>query len=100
MMSSKRVQVQILDKDYQVACPPNERDALLSAAEELDVRMRQARNSGAVLGSDRLAVMVALNLCYELQQSKKNICSSPGTDEALKSMASQLDDALAMSEDV
>lgn len=68
MPESKTVVVNILDKDYQIACPPEEREALRSAATELDKRMRAIRNTGSVIGLDRIAVMAALNLCHELQQ--------------------------------
>lgn len=78
MQEQTRVQVKILDKDFQVACPVEERDALLLAAHELDKRMRQVRNSGAMVGIDRVAVMVALNLCHELNECKKNASEHSG----------------------
>ena len=68
-MSTETVVVHILGKDYQVACPPEERDALLRAASELDRRMRDIRQSGNVLGVERIAVMAALNLANELLQT-------------------------------
>jgi cell division protein ZapA len=60
--------VRILDKDYLVACKPEEKDGLLAAARHLDDRMRQIRKSGRVIGTDRIAVMAGLNLAYELLQ--------------------------------
>ena len=61
-----RVSVRILEKEYFVACPYEERSALLDAAEFLNARMREIRDSGKVVGRDRIAVMVALNLANEL----------------------------------
>ena len=61
-----RVSVRILDKEYFVACQYEERAALLDAAEFLNTRMREIRDSGKVVGLDRIAVMVALNLANEL----------------------------------
>jgi cell division protein ZapA len=63
-----RVSVRILDRDYMVACPQDERPALLDAAEFLNARMREVRDSGKVVGLDRVAVMVALNMANELLQ--------------------------------
>jgi cell division protein ZapA len=63
-----RVNVRILDRDYMVACPHDERPALLDAAEYLNTRMREVRDSGKVVGLDRVAVMVALNMANELLQ--------------------------------
>jgi cell division protein ZapA len=61
-----RVSVRILDRDYMIACPHEERPALLDAAEYLNARMREVRDSGKVVGLDRIAVMVALNMANEL----------------------------------
>lgn len=66
-----RVSVRILEKEYFVACPYDERSALLDAAEYLNARMREVRDSGKVVGLDRIAVMVALNLANELMKTKE-----------------------------
>jgi cell division protein ZapA len=65
-----RVSVRIMEKEYVVACPYEERSALLDAAEFLNGRMREIRDSGKVVGLDRIAVMVALNLANELLRLK------------------------------
>jgi cell division protein ZapA len=64
------VSVRILEKEYQVACPASERTDLLDSAEVLNERMREIRDSGKVVGLDRIAVMAALNMANELLQSK------------------------------
>jgi cell division protein ZapA len=61
-----RVSVRILEKEYQVACLPEERSELLDSAEHLNARMREIRDGGNVVGLDRIAVMAALNLAHEL----------------------------------
>ncbi|MEX0735579.1 MAG: cell division protein ZapA [Steroidobacteraceae bacterium] len=73
-----RVSVQILEKEYHVSCPAEERAALLDSAEYLNRRMREIRDSGKVVGLDRIAVMAALNIVNELLQSR-------GHDEGLES---------------
>jgi cell division protein ZapA len=65
-----KVSIRILDKDYFIACPQEERSALLDAAEFLNTRMREVRDGGKIMGLDRVAVMVALNLANELLQLK------------------------------
>ena len=72
------VSVRILEKEYQVACPANERTDLLDSAEMLNAKMREIRDSGKVVGLDRIAVMAALNMANELLQTKAK-------DEALES---------------
>jgi len=65
-----RVSVRIMDKEYVVACPYDERSALLDAAEFLNARMREIRDSGKVIGLDRIAVMAGLNLAHEFLKGK------------------------------
>jgi cell division protein ZapA len=65
-----RVSVRIMEKEYVIACPYEERTALLDTAEFLNNRMREIRDSGKVVGLDRIAVMVALNLANELLRLK------------------------------
>jgi cell division protein ZapA len=66
MSTPTSVTVRILDKDYQVACPEEEKMALMKSAEFLNQRMREIRDTGKVIGLDRMAVMVALNLVNDL----------------------------------
>lgn len=62
--------VHILDKEYVVGCRDEEREALHHSAEMLDTKMRDIRASGKVIGTERVAVMAALNIAYELLQEK------------------------------
>ena len=61
-----RVSVRILDKEFMIACPYEQRSALLDSAQYLDAKMREVRDSGKVVGIDRIAVIAALNLTNEL----------------------------------
>jgi cell division protein ZapA len=65
-----RVSVKILEKEYHVTCPPEERPALLDSAEYLNRKMREIRDSGKVIGLDRIAVMAALNIVNELLKAR------------------------------
>ena len=61
-----QVSVRILDKEYQISCPSDERTDLLDSAEILNAKMREIRDSGRVVGLDRIAVMAALNMANDL----------------------------------
>ena len=67
---ASRVSVRILEKEYHVACPAEERAALLDSAEYLNRKMREIRDSGKVVGLDRIAVMAALNITNDLLLSR------------------------------
>ena len=61
-----RVSVRILEKEYHISCPIEERSVLLDSAEFLNMKMREIRDSGKVVGLDRIAVIAALNMANEL----------------------------------
>ena len=88
-----RVAIRILDKDYHVACGPDEKAGLLRSAELLNERMRQVREGGKVTGADRIAVMAALNLAHELLQLRDQ-GGNPETGTRLKSMRERVEAAL------
>jgi cell division protein ZapA len=67
-----RVSVRVLDREYQVACPAEERSDLLDSAEYLDSKMREVRDTGKVVGLDRIAVISALNIANELIKVRRN----------------------------
>ena len=64
------ISIRILEREYLIACPHDERSALLDAAELLNDKMREIRDSGKIVGLDRIAVMAALNLAHEVLKSK------------------------------
>jgi cell division protein ZapA len=70
-MSNETITVRILDKEYQVACPADERQALLDSAHLLNERMKAIRGSSSLVGLERMAVMAALNLSHELLQARQ-----------------------------
>jgi cell division protein ZapA len=72
MTGAKPMRIHILDKEYLVACPENEREALFASAELLTTKMKEIRDSGKIVGADRIAVMAALNMAHELLEHKNS----------------------------
>ena len=90
------VTVKILDKDYQVACPEEQESELVVSAKYLDKQMRSIRETGKVIGLERIAVMAALNISYELLQASEHGHSEAQAPDpgAVESLSRKLDDAL------
>ncbi len=65
MSSLQPISITILDKEYKVVCPAGEQAALLALAKYLDEKMREVRDSGHILGSERIAVITALNIAND-----------------------------------
>jgi len=69
------VSIRILGKDYMVACPSGAQTSLVSSAKQIDSKMREIRRSGKIIGSERIAVITALNLAHELNLSNHEVSS-------------------------
>jgi len=86
---STPVSVNILGKEYQVACPPEQKVALIASAELLHTNMQEIRSSGKIIGLDRIAVMAALNLAHELIALQNQ--DVPGLDDIQNNMLAMKD---------
>ncbi|MGR9085532.1 MAG: cell division protein ZapA [Gammaproteobacteria bacterium] len=89
------VAITIMGKEYKIACDPNERDELLRSAQKLDEQMRKIRDTGKVNGTDRIAVMAALNLAHELGMIKnENLVLTERLNESLSNMSQKIENVL------
>jgi cell division protein ZapA len=96
MTQSNTLTVQILDKEYCIACPSDERSNLESAARYLDGKMREIRSSGKVIGADRVAVMAALNITHELlHKQQQHDQQASANREQMRSLLERANSALA-----
>lgn len=90
-----RVSVRILEKEYQVACLPEERSELLDSAEFLNGKMRDIRDAGNIVGLDRIAVMAALNLAHELLRRNRSEAIDSEVSERVRGMRERVESALS-----
>lgn len=90
--SNNTVSINILDKEYLVACPPETRAQLEEAARYLDKKMREIRASGKVVGTERIAVMAALNITYDLLQGSSR---NQQVEAQIRKLQERLDAVLA-----
>lgn len=95
MSNSKPVTVRILDKEYLISCDDSEREQLHTAVTFLNLKMKEAKDSGKVVGAERIAVMAALNISHELLAYKRQNADYTTTiDRAIQRLRSKLDEAL------
>lgn len=97
MSDVRTVTVRILDKEYQVACPAEQEAELIVSASYLDKQMRSIRESGKVIGLERIAVMAALNISHELLRASEQDEMVPDVkpgDEAVTDLTRKIDEAI------
>lgn len=95
MANANHIAVKILGKEFQVNCPEGHESDLLEAACELDRRMTEIRRHGRVIGVERIAVMTALNLMYDLLQLKQSHHTEQlQTEQSLQNTLFKLEQAI------
>ncbi|MEP6940277.1 MAG: cell division protein ZapA [Rudaea sp.] len=96
MSETSPVAVSILDREFLVACTPEERPGLVAAAAYLDAKMREVRGNTRTQGVDRIAVMAGLNIAHELMQARQRGDVDGGAlAQHLQVLRAKLDGALA-----
>ncbi|OGV76745.1 MAG: cell division protein ZapA [Methylotenera sp. RIFCSPLOWO2_02_FULL_45_14] len=95
MSEIKGVDVSIMGRDFTVSCTDEERPGLINAVNFLDKKMRDIRDSGKVIGVERIAIMTALNLSHELLNSKSGNVDVGDIKRRITLMQDQIDQACA-----
>ena len=92
------VEVKILDKEYQVNCPPSDQEALMKSARYLDESMRKIKDRGNIHGAEKIAVMAALNITHDMLRKNRLINETRHiTAQHVKGLEEKIDIALAIS---
>ena len=94
--SAKTIEISLLGRNYKIACEEGERAALLEAVAYLDAKMGEIKKAGKVSGTDRIAVMAALNITHELLSLKVGNGFDIGqAKRRISSLEAKLDAAIA-----
>lgn len=87
---SEPVKVHILDREFMVAAPPEQQADLHESARQLDARMREIRDGGRVVGTDRIAIMAALNLMHELLEARSQSRDDAALSDRLQALETRI----------
>lgn len=91
MSEIKGVDVSIMGREFTISCTDEERPSLINAVNFLDKKMRDIRDSGKVVGVERIAIMTALNLSHELLNSKSGSVNVGDFKRRITHMQDQID---------
>jgi cell division protein ZapA len=95
---SAAVQVKILDKEYQVNCPPADQEALIKSARYLDENMRKIKDRGNIHGAEKIAVMAALNITHDMLRKNRMINETrQETTQQVKGLEDKIENAISSS---
>jgi len=101
----KQLEVQIMGQGYLLGCPEGGESRLLEAVERVDTAMCKIRDAGKIKARDRIAVLAALNLAFELADRPASAAARPvsapsdpgngAADPRLAALLARLDGVLA-----
>ncbi len=87
------VSVNIMDKEYKIACPQGEHESLLASVDLLNEKMQEIQRKGKIIGAEKIAVMAAINIAHDLIRAQGQLVS-PDIATRLDDLKSSIDDTL------
>lgn len=89
--SRESVKVLVMGKEFSVACAPEEKATLLAATRFLDEQIELVQSQGKIVGNERIAIMVAINLASELLEAKKTQSSNEQMNTEIQMLSDKID---------
>ena len=94
MSKSEALTVKIMDKEYRVACPEDEKDNLLASAELLNNKLREIKQQGSVIGTERIAIMAALNMSHEILHNESLNIQHEDLNQRIDTLSERISDSM------
>ena len=94
MKDQESLSIQILEKEYRVACPAEEKESLIASANMLNEKLNEIKKKGSVIGTERIAVMAALNMSHELINSKALTEEHVELNDRIDSLSEKIDNTM------
>ena len=86
--------ITIMGKEYRVACPEEEKDNLLASANLLNEKLREIKQQGSVIGTERIAIMAALNMSHEILHNEALVAEHDDLNQRIDALAERINDSM------
>jgi len=83
-----------MGKEYRVACPEEEKDNLLASAKLLNEKLREIKLQGSVIGTERIAIMVALNMSHEILHNETLATEHDDLNQRIDALSERINDSM------
>lgn len=94
MSKSEPLTINIMGKEYRVACPEEEKDNLRASAELLNEKLREIKEQGSVIGTERIAIMAALNLSHEVLHNQSLTSTQNEANQRIDALSESISDTM------
>ena len=92
--NTQTVTITLMDKQYQISCDPQEREELLESARLLNQNMLNIRQSGGVIGLERIAIIAGLNVAHEMVKSQKSGAVNEVVSSGIERLKDKIDSSI------
>ena len=83
-----------MGKEYRVACPPEERDNLIASADLLNNKLKEIKQQGSVIGTERIAIMAALNMSHEILHSQSITTENSDLNQRIDELSERISNSM------
>jgi len=91
---TEALNIKIMDKEYRVACPPEEKDNLLASADLLNSKLKEIKQQGSVIGTERIAIMAALNLSHDILSNQSLSAENNDLNKRIDALSERITDSM------
>ena len=95
MNKSEPLTITIMGKEYRVACPEEERDNLRASATLLNKKLSEIKQQGSVIGTERIAIMTALNMSHEILHNEVLATEHNDLNQRIDALSERINDSMS-----
>jgi len=86
--------ITIMDKEYRVACPEDEKANLLASADLLNEKLNEIKQAGSVIGTERIAIMAALNMSHDILHNQSITSEHDDLNHRIDALSERINDSM------
>ena len=94
MNKAEPLTVNIMGKEYRIACPEDEKDNLRASADLLNEKLDEIKQAGSVIGTERIAIMAALNMSHEILHSQSLVTEHGDLNQRIDELSERISDSM------
>lgn len=94
MSKSEPLTITIMGKEYRIACPDEEKDNLRASADLLNNKLDEIKQQGSVIGTERIAIMAALNMSHEVLHSESLTTEHADLNQRMDALSERINDSM------
>lgn len=94
MSKTEALTIKIMDKEYRVACPEEEKQNLLASADLLNEKLNEIKQQGSVIGTERIAIMAALNMSHEILHGQSLASEHDEINQRIEALSDQISESM------